>query len=290
MLYIRFFSIYLSVGHQSPPHVNADGLHVKFFVIGVVMTEVPKTHPRRESLELRERLVQGFSDGIVAPQGLIAHGRGEMFYYLLGERTTKEARVAARAASATLIKAARPVISVNGNVAALCPRAVVELSKSIPASIEIGLFHRSDERLSKIQATLEREGATEVLGFLPDERIPGLEGARGLCTREGIFSADVVLVALEDGDRAEALVRMGKTVIAVDLNPLSRTARSATVTVVDEVTKALPLIAGTVEELKGDAAEVERALERYDRDENLRAVMRAMASNLGQAMPEPSPG
>jgi len=256
-------------------------------VIVVVMTGVPKTHPRRESLEMRERLVVGFSDGIVVPQGLIAHGRGEMFYYLLGERTVKEARVAARAAAATLVKAARPVISVNGNVAALCPRAVVELSKAVPARIEIGLFHRSDERLSAIQSTLEREGSSQVLGFLPDGRIPGLEGARGLCTLDGIFSADVVLVALEDGDRAEALTRMGKKVIAVDLNPISRTARSATVTVVDEVTKALPLIAGCVEELKGDATEVERALERYDRDENLSAIMRVMASNLGLLGQEP---
>ena len=40
---------------------------------------------------------------------------------------------------------------------------------------------------------------------------------------------------LEDGDRCEALVAMGKTVLVVDLNPLSRTARTATVTIVDEV-------------------------------------------------------
>ncbi|MDH3364564.1 MAG: phosphopantothenate/pantothenate synthetase [Thermoplasmata archaeon] len=251
------------------------------------MTKIPKTHPRRESLELRERLVDGFASGIVAPHGLIAHGRGEMFYYLLGERTVKHARVAARAAATTLIVAKQPVISVNGNVAALCPRAIADLSKAIPAKIEIGLFHRSDERLSKIQAALEREGVSQVLGFLPDERIPGLEGARGLCTREGIYSADAVLVALEDGDRAEALVGMGKKVVAVDLNPLSRTARSATVTVVDEVTKALPLITGCVEELKGDTTEMDRALERYDRDENLRAVMRLMASNLEQLGTEP---
>ena len=36
---------------------------------------------------------------------------------------------------------------------------------------------------------------------------------------------------------------MDKKVIAVDLNPLSRTARTATLTIVDEVTRALPLIA-----------------------------------------------
>ena len=239
---------------------------------------------------LRETLVKGFADGLVAQQGLIAHGRGEMFYYLLGERTIREARIASRAAAALLLMAERPVISVNGNVAALCPKAVVTLANTASAKLEIGLFHRSDERLSKIQAVLEREGATQVLGFLPDERIPGLEGTRGLCTREGIFTSDVVLVALEDGDRTDALVRMGKKVIAIDLNPLSRTARSATVTIVDEVTEALPLITGCLEELRGDSDEVDRALVRYNRDENLEAVMRLMASNLGIEGSESSHG
>ena len=59
-----------------------------------------------------------------------------------------------------------------------------------------------------------------------------------------MFSADVILVPLEDGDRCEALVKMGKTVIAIDLNPLSRTARKATLTIVDELTRALPNITG----------------------------------------------
>ena len=35
---------------------------------------------------------------------------------------------------------------------------------------------------------------------------------------------------------------MGKKVIAIDLNPLSRTAKKATLTIVDEVTRALPVI------------------------------------------------
>ena len=246
-----------------------------------IMTDIPKTHPRHDSLLLRERLVEGFKDGIVTSQGLIAHGRGEAFYYLLGERTTKEARIAARAAAATLLRAERPVISVNGNVAALAAREVVDLSKVVGAKVEVGLFHRSDERVSKIQSLLEEAGAAGVLGFLPDSRIPGLDGYRGLCSSEGIFAADVVLVALEDGDRAKALVDMGKTVVAVDLNPMSRTARTAHVTVVDEVTKALPLIYGYAEELSGDDAGIAESLGRYDRDENLSAVMKVIASNLG---------
>ncbi len=246
------------------------------------MTDIPKTHPRHASLELRERLVEGFRSGVVAPQGLIAHGRGEMFYYMLGERTTKEARIAARAGAALLLRAERPVISVNGNVAALCSDYVVSLAEMIGARIEIGLFHRSDERVSKIQTLLERNGARDVLGYLPDERIPSLEGPRGVCTRDGIFSSDVVLVPLEDGDRAKALVAMGKKVVTVDLNPMSRTSMASTVSIVDEVTHALPLIIGFAEDMDGDDEECERALSRYDRDENLAAVKARMAENLSK--------
>ena len=246
-----------------------------------IMTEIPTTHPRRSSLVLRERLVEGFKDGIVAPQGLIAHGRGEAMYYLLGERTTKEARIAARAAAAALLRSERPVISVNGNVAALSSREVVDLAKTVGARIEISLFHRSDARVSKIQALLESDGATDILGFLPDERIPGLDGVRGRCSSEGVYSADVVLVALEDGDRTEALTRMGKKVVAIDLNPMSRTARAADVSVVDEVTRAIPLISGYVEEMSGDDDALDNALAQYDREENLRAVMKMIAINLG---------
>jgi 4-phosphopantoate--beta-alanine ligase len=247
-----------------------------------IMSDIPKTHPRYESLALRERLVAGFQEGLVVPQGLVAHGRGEMFYYLLGEKTTKEARAAAKAAAALLLKAERPVISVNGNVAALCPKDVVELAELTGAAIEVGLFHRSDQRVSRIAEVLERSGAKGVLGFLPDAKIPGLEGMRGLCSGEGIFSADVVVIPLEDGDRAEALAKMGKKTIAVDLNPMSRTSKAATVTVVDEVTKALPEIARHVEDLSDDADAIERALSEYDRDENLSRVMAVMMRNLGQ--------
>jgi len=253
------------------------------------MTEIPKSHPRRESLMLRERLVQGFNEGLVVPQGLIAHGRGEMFYYLLGERTTKEARVAARAAAALLLRADHPVISVNGNVAALCPEDTVRLADLVGARLEVGLFHRSDQRVSKIQKVLEESGAKGVLGFLPDAEIPGLSGPRGLCSKEGILSADVVLIPLEDGDRAEALANMGKKVIAIDLNPLSRTSLCSTVTVVDEVTRAVPEIHRCVEDLGEDGAAIDAALSKYDRDENLGQIMRLMTSNLG-SIPSPFRG
>ena len=47
----------------------------------------------------------------------------------------------------------------------------------------------------------------------------------------------MILVPLEDGDRCEALVAMGKTVIVVGLNPLSRSAQMATITIVDEINR-----------------------------------------------------
>ena len=45
------------------------------------------------------------------------------------------------------------------------------------------------------------------------------------------------MVPLEDGDRCEALVAMGKEVLVIDLNPLSRSSRGGTVGIVDEVTR-----------------------------------------------------
>ncbi len=279
MLYIMFFSRYIRFEHPSGRLPSAPSI-ARGHVRRNIMSDIPKTHPRYKSLMLRERLVEGFDAGYVVPQGLIAHGRGEMFYYLLGERTTKEARAAAKAAASLLLEAERPVISVNGNVAALCPKEVVELAEASGARIEVGLFHRSDQRVSKIAEVLERNGAKGVLGFLPDAKIPGLESMRGLCSSEGIYSADVVLIPLEDGDRAEALARMGKKTVAIDLNPMSRTSKAATVTVVDEVTKAVPEIRAAVEDLADDADARMQALAKYDRDDNLAKVMAAMMRNL----------
>lgn len=244
------------------------------------MTEIPKSHPRYASLVLRERLVEGFKQGIVVPQGLIAHGRGEMFDYLLDERTTKESRAASRAAAALLLQAKHPVVSVNGNVAALCPDDIVHLANATGARIEVCLFHRTDERVSKVQKFLEEHGAKGVLGFLPDARIPGLDHMRALCSKEGIYSADVVLVPLEDGDRAEALAKMGKKTIAVDLNPMSRTARNATITIVDEVTRAIPELIKNVEDLEDDPKAAKLALSRFDQSENLANTLARMSENL----------
>ncbi len=105
--------------------------------------KIPPSHPRYGSLVTREKLVQAWKTGIVVPEGLIAHGRGEAFDYILGEETSAPAFVAERAAAAFLVRAASPVISVNGNVAALAAKEVVRLARAIPAKIEVNLFHRT---------------------------------------------------------------------------------------------------------------------------------------------------
>ncbi len=233
---------------------------------------VPRSHPRYASLVTRERLVRAWKAGIAVPEGLIAHGRGEAWDYLFGEATSAPALVAEKAAAAFLVQAKRPAISVNGNVAALAARDVVRLARAIPAAVEVNLFHRTEVRVRRIVVVLTRAGAESVFGPRPDARIPGLESKRAWCHRDGIYRADVVLVPLEDGDRTEALVRMGKTVIGVDLNPLSRTTLAATVPIVDELTRALRNVGKFVRELRDDSEEASRIARTYRRAGNLRAV------------------
>lgn len=203
---------------------------------------IPKSHPRYRSLRVRERLIEGFHRGLVAAAGLIAQGRGEAFDYLIGERTIPPALEATKAAAIALLNAKHPVISVNGNAAALCPKELVRLAKSTGAKLEINLFYRTAGREKAIARSLKKAGAKEVLGAGKDAsaRIPELFSERRRVSSGGIMVADVVLVPLEDGDRTEALRKMGKTVIAVDLNPLSRTARKASITVVDNLVRAVP--------------------------------------------------
>lgn len=208
---------------------------------------IPKSHPRYESLMTRELIVAGVEKGITSVHGLIAQGRGEAFDYLIGERTGRSALKAEKAAAAMLLLAEKPVISVNGNVAALVPEDIIKLSGFVNAPLEVNLFHRTEERVNKIIEHLRSLGAKRIC-TKSDGLIPGLEHERAKVDLDGIFSADVVLVPLEDGDRCKALVDMGKSVIAIDLNPLSRTAQTAHITIVDNITRAIPNISKFVKE------------------------------------------
>ena len=214
--------------------------------------KIPKSHPRFVSLSIREKIVKGYNDGLVAKEGLLAHGRGEAFDYLVGEKTTKTAKAAINAAAVTLLSAQNPVISVNGNVAALCPKEIVQLAKAAKAKIEVNLFYYDENRKKKIVESLKKAGAKQVLGTNPRSyrRIGGLDSPRQIVDKDGIFAADVVLVPLEDGDRTEALQKIGKTVITFDLNPLSRTAQTADITIVDNVIRGMRLLVSACKKSK----------------------------------------
>jgi 4-phosphopantoate--beta-alanine ligase len=214
--------------------------------------KIPKSHPRFVSLNIREKIVEGYNNGLVAKEGLLAHGRGEAFDYLIGEKTTRSARTAINAAAVTLLSAKNSVISVNGNIAALCPKEITQLAKITKSKIEVNLFYHSEDRKKKIVRHLKNAGAKQVLGTNPmsNRRMIGIDSPRRIVDKDGIFAADVVLVPLEDGDRTQALKRAGKTVITFDLNPLSRTAQTADITIVDNVIRGMRLLISACKKTK----------------------------------------
>ncbi|MGI0001917.1 MAG: phosphopantothenate/pantothenate synthetase [Nitrososphaeraceae archaeon] len=248
---------------------------------------MPPTHPRVQSLLIREMLVDGYRKGLVASEGLIAHGRGEAFDYLLGEKTSSMARCAIEAATSALLLSKFPVISVNGNLVALCAKNIVELSHLIGSKIEVNLFYRTIKRERLIKRELERFGAKGILGVTPSASavIPELQSERRRVDPKGIMKADTVLVPLEDGDRTEALVKMGKIVVAIDLNPGSRTARSANITIVDNAIRAIPKMIMVVRKLKDLERKqrdmvMKRIVKEYDNQKNLIESLSAMRGNI----------
>jgi 4-phosphopantoate--beta-alanine ligase len=247
-----------------------------------MLRNIPANHPRAHSLQIREKLIDGFRNNIVVEEGLIAHGRGEAFDYLIGEKTSKEALTAMRSAVALMLLAKRPVISVNGNVASLCAKEIIELAEVTDAAIEVNLFYRTLGRELAIEKLLLSNGAKEVLGVgsRASEIISELMSDRRRVDPDGIYSADVVLVPLEDGDRTEALVKMGKKVIAIDLNPLSRTAQKADVTIVDNVIRAMPRMVKIAKQMKRMKRKELQKLAEFDNAKNIANSLKIILDGL----------
>lgn len=244
---------------------------------------IPSDHPRAESLRIREKLIEGLEKGLVAKAGLIAHGRGEAFDYIIGEETRDFAEKAMEAAVALFLMAKKPVFSVNGNVAALTPREYVELSELVGAELEVNLFYRTREREKAIAKVLLDAGAKRVLGVDEEERavIEEISHMRRFVDRRGIYIADVVFVPLEDGDRTMALRKLGKKVVTIDLNPLSRTAQWAHVTIVDNLVRALPRMIEMAREMRDwDREKLSEVVENYRNDVILSNALSFMSERL----------
>ena len=234
-------------------------------------------------------MTEAANAGLLAESALIAHGRGEAFDYLIGEVTCDAAREAIGEVAARLQSAEKPVISVNGNTVALAGPQMLACAAALNCPIEINIYYRTPERMRALLSALDeqrQEAASlypelaeriievEILGAKPDGRIPNLDGPRANCHTDGILSADVVLVPLEDGDRCEALIAMGKTVCVIDLNPLSRTARMASITIVDELTRCIPILLTVL------MNETNLPNREWDNEQNLRNTIDVMLRNL----------
>ena len=261
-----------------------------------MMANIAARHPRRASLLRRQRLVDAAKLGLLADSALIAHGRGEAFDYLLDEWTCDSARTAILEVAARLQAAQHPVISVNGNTTVLAGKSLIRIAAILDCPLEVNIYYRTPKRIEKLLALLKNlrkeiseelapnqfsgdwKSAVEsvnILGAISDGRILGLEGPRSLCSADGIESADVILVPLEDGDRCEALIALGKQVLVIDLNPLSRTARQATVTIVDEVSRASSILFSYIVKEKSNPTD-------WDNDAVLKDALEVMAQSVNR--------
>ena len=234
---------------------------------------IPKSHPRYESLLLRDKMVKASKEGYLADSALIAHGRGEAFDYLIGEKTTYPAKRAMYVAVAAMLLSDNPVISVNGNATALACDEIIELANSIGAKIEINLFYRTDERVKIITELYKNHGFDNILGSLDDdiEYLQDIKNQRATASKTGIYSADTILIPLEDGDRAEILKKSGKRIITIDLNPLSRTSKMSNISIMDNIVRAIPFMTRIAEDLKTqDKQMLKEMIYDFDNEENLK--------------------
>ncbi len=248
-----------------------------------MVPEVPKSHPRYESLIIREKLIEGMHHKIVAEAGLIAHGRGEAFDYILGESTQPFALHQEKLAVITLLLAKYPVISVNGNVAALCSNTIVQLSQILDAPLEINLFYRKPEREIAIKEVLKKAGAQKIYGIDPKKQnsIPELSHQRRVVDSRGIARSDCVFVPLEDGDRTMALRKLGKDVVTVDLNPLSRTSLAASVSITNNIVRAATEMANFAKRFREmNDQELEKERKQLNNETLLQEALEFMSNRL----------
>ncbi len=253
------------------------------------MEHIPHDHPRAESLRTRQKIIDGMHSNIVVEAGLIAHGRGEAFDYLIGEKTNENAINTMKVAIAALMTAKHPIISVNGNVAALCAEEIKNLSEVTGAPLEINLFYGRPGRIEAITKILTEAGVKTLLGTKPFESsvINNLSSNRRFVDPKGIKIADVVLVPLEDGDRTEALKKDGKQVITIDINPLSRTAQQADITIVDNIIRAIPRMVEIAREIKTEISNgkivqshLQEMVSQYSNRRNLEIALKIIANYL----------
>ncbi|BDC35366.1 MAG: phosphopantothenate/pantothenate synthetase [Candidatus Methanoliparum thermophilum] len=237
-----------------------------------------------DTRKTKEKIINGVKQGITSVNGLLSEGRGEIFDILMNKRLSIHSIRSIEVSVAQLLLAKNPVISVNGNTAVIVPKELIELSNTINAPLEVNLFYRSEERVKNVVEYLKKNGADVVLGAGDQTvRLEEIEHARGLVDERGIKVADTILVALEDGDRAEKLISMGKKIIAIDLNPFSRTANMASITIVGNVLDVIPAMISYAKQMKNmKREELDEIVKNFDNKEILRCQVKIFVERLEQ--------
>jgi 4-phosphopantoate--beta-alanine ligase len=76
---------------------------------------------------------------------------------------------------------------------------------------------------------------------------------------------------------------MGKRVVAIDLNPLSRTAQLATITIVDNIVRAMPILVKIAKELRTkDRETLRRISSDFDNKSNLGQTIELINGRLSK--------
>ena len=119
------------------------------------MTDIPDSHPRKASLMSRQKMVEASKRGLLAESAMIAHGRGEAFDYLLGEKTIDSASLAIREAAARLLVAESPVISMNGNSTVLAGGEAIKIASILGCPVEVNIYYRTSDRMESLIGELE---------------------------------------------------------------------------------------------------------------------------------------
>ena len=133
-------------------------------------------------------------------------------------------------------------------------------------------------------------GYKDILGSLDDdiEYLNEIKNNRSSASKTGIYTADTILIPLEDGDRAEILKKSGKNIITIDLNPLSRTSKMSDVSIMDNIVRAIPFMTKIAEDLKAqDKKFLMDIVNEFDNEENLirgaqwiASIMRSILSTV----------
>ena len=112
-------------------------------------------------------------------------------------------------------------------------------------------------------------------------QIPNLKSDRKFIDKRGIFSSDVIFVPLEDGDRTEFLKKMNKTVITVDLNPLSRTSIMSDISIIDNIIRVIPEMVKQSENMSNlSLDDLQKIVNKFNNQKQLQLILRFMSKRL----------